>query len=159
MKTSLSIPTTTKKWHIEVPTNKFESIPTIFLVWFGKKFLIWKGKSLLQSCESLAESIERYLRRGISNPEDQMHHVCSHIKKTRCIRAYVEVLDNQFLKDTAGGSSINGYRMLVEEQGLLDKHRNNPQCLNNNVQAYIPMWIGKAHEEKFMEFYGRKERT
>ena len=158
MKLSSSEPTYTTKWHIEVPTNTYESIPTLYKVWFGQKFLIWKGKYLLQSCESLAESIERYIRLQKNDQEDQMHHVCAHIKKARCIKATVEVISNEYQRTINGSESINGYALLADEQKLLDKHRNDAMCLNNNIQAYIPKWITKAHETKFLEFYSKKNR-
>lgn len=152
MKTSASSPTVTDKWHIEVPTHQYESIPTVFKVWFGKKYLIWKGKSLLQSCQYLAESLERYIRQQKDIDTDQLYHVCNHIKKTRCIVATVEVIDNAFIRTIKDSESINGYALLVAEQKLLDKATGDPLCLNNNEYAYTPKWISKAHIDKFDQF-------
>ena len=157
MKTKASEPTVTTKYHIVVPTHKFESIPTLFKVFFGKKYLIWKGKSLLQSCQFLAEGIERFIRLQKTDDTDYLYHVCKHIQKTRCIQATVEVIDNSFLKTRKESTSINGYGMLVEEQKLLDRAKNDPLCLNNNLEAYVSNWISPAHKEKFEEYL--KKRT
>jgi len=156
MKTSSSKPTVTSKWHIEVPTHQYESLPSIFKVWFGKKYLIWKGKSLLQSCEFLAEGIERFMRLKKTDDTDYLYHVCKHIVRTRCIRATVEVIDNSFIKKKGDSESINGYGMLVMEQRLLDKAKNDADCLNNNAEAYVPNWIKKDHILKFEEFIKKR---
>lgn len=156
MKTSASLPTLTTKFHIEVPTHQFESIPTVFKVYFGKKYLIWKGKSLLQSCQFLAEGIERFIRLQKTNDTDYLYHVCKHIVKTRCIKATVKVLDNTFLRTRNESTSIDGYRMLVEEQKLLDKAKNDLNCLNNNLEAYVSNWISPAHKDKFEAYLKKK---
>lgn len=145
------LPTITEKYPIEVPTDKYLSTPAVFKVMFGTHYLIWKGKSLLQSCRYLAESIERYMRLKKDDETDYLYHVCNHIKRTRCISARVEVIANDFVNERT--NSINGLKMLKLEQDLLDKadKKNDPLCLNNNEEAYIPKWISKPHTEKFMK--------
>lgn len=149
MKTAINEPTITSKFHIEVPTHKYQSVPSVFKVYFGKHYLIWKGKSLLQSCEFLAEGIERYIRLKKNIETDYLYHVCNHIKRTRCIKATVEVIANDFQKEDS--ASINGFKMLKLEQELLDKAKDG-LCLNNNAEAYIPAWVNKPHVERFLKF-------
>lgn len=149
MKTSPKNPTITKKWPIEVPTNTYESVASVFKIWFGKHYLIWKGKSLLQSCQFVAENIERYIRLQKNNREDYLYFVCAHIVKTRCIKAHVEVLENEFTKGDSG--TINVYKLLMSEQKYLDKAKNDLLCLNNNEQAYISNWMPKKDVDKFLE--------
>lgn len=149
MKTSTFKPTVTKKFHIEVPTNTYESVPSVFKIYFGSHYLIWKGKSLLQSCQIVAEGIERYLRMLKNDEADYLYHVCNHIKKTRCIKATVEVLENEFMKGES--TVINTYKMLMAEQKYLDKAKNDPLCLNNNEQAYISKWMPPKEVEKFLQ--------
>lgn len=152
MKTSTRVPTITTKWPIEVPTHKYLSVPSIFKVWFGKKYLIWKGKSLLQASQFLAENIERNIRLQRDNdPTDQLYHVIKHIKKTRCISATVEVLENEFHR--ADSQSINSLKLLKAEQMQLDAAIKDPDCLNNNTQAYVPQWVPAADAQKFLEYY------
>lgn len=154
MKTAINKPTTTKKFHIDVPTNQYLSPPAVYKVYFGKHYLIWKGKSLLQSCGYLAESIERYIRLKKNDETDYLYHVCNHIKRTRCIKASVEVIQTEFKKEDS--ESINGFRMLKLEQELLDKAKDD-LCLNNNAEAYIPKWVKQAHVERFMKYLKEKK--
>lgn len=158
MKTSAALPTITRKWPIEVPTHQYESLPSLFKVWFGRKYLIWKGKSLLQSCEFLAEGIERYRRLQKNDETDYLYHICNHIQKHKVIKASVEVLDNSFIRHIKDLESINGYAMLVAEQKLLDRAKNDPDCLNNNAEAYVPNWMKVAHREKFDKYLADRKK-
>src|ERR1043166_5273691 len=130
MRTSDKKPTITTKYPIEVPTQKYGSVASVFKIWFGKHYLIWKGKSLLQSCQFIAENIERYGRLQKNDDTDYLYHVCNHVKKTRCIKATVEVLESEFTK--GDGTTVNAYKLLMAEQKYLDKAKNDPLCLNNN---------------------------
>lgn len=155
MKTKTDQPTVTDKFHIEVPTHTYLSVPSIFKVFFGKHYLIWKGKSLLQSCQFLAEGIERYIRLKKNDEADYLFHVCNHIKRTRGIKATVKVIANEFKKPDS--EAINGFRMLKMEQELLDRAKKDPLCLNNNAEAYVPAWINNPHIERFEQY--RKDRA
>ena len=48
--------------------------------------------------------------------------------------------------------------MLVEEQKLLDRAKNDPMCLNNNLEAYVSNWISPAHKEKFEEYLKKRKK-
>lgn len=154
MNTSKTNPTITRKFPIEVPTHTYGSPPSVFKIMFGTKYLIWKGKSLLQACEFIAENLERYIRLGKDIPTDQIHHVAAHVKKTRCVKAKCIVLGSDFQEEEFG--PIDGYRMLKYEQDLLDGATGDPLCLNNNEQAYVPGWMTKQDQEKFLIEYEKK---
>lgn len=66
--------------------------------------------------------------------------------------ATVEVVDNSFVRQIKDVESINGYAMLLAEQKMLDKAKNDPDCLNNNAEAYVPNWMKAVHKEKFELF-------
>lgn len=151
MKTSTLKPTVTKKWPIEVPTQDYNSVASVFKVWFGKHYLIWKGKSLLQAAKFLAENIERNIRLQKDSDTDYLYHVVKHIKRTRCIIAKVEVLENEFTKGST--TAINCLKLLKAEQKYLDEAISDPMCLNNNEQAYISQWMPEKEAEKFLEYY------
>lgn len=151
MKIYTDKPTITKKYPIEVPTQTYGSVATIFRINFGKHYLIWKGKYLLQACQFVAENIERYIRLQKNNPEDQLHHVAAHVKKTRCLSATVKVLENEFTKGDAG--TVDAYKLLMAEQKLLDDAIGDPLCLNNNSQAYISNWMPEHDKSKFLVYY------
>jgi hypothetical protein len=73
--------------------------------------------------------------------------------------ATVEVIENEYIRTIKDAVSINGYAMLVAEQKLLDRAKNDPDCLNNNAEAYVPNWMSAAHKEKFEQFLiDRKKR-
>lgn len=152
MNTSTTKPTITKKYHIEVPTDTYTGSPAcVYKVWFGKAYLIWKGKRLLQSADALAESIERYLRRDDNIPGSWIYHVCNYIRKTRCQRAKIEMVDCDFIP--AGKvTAIDVYRMLKLEQSLLKEAHGDPLCLNNNEQAYISKWMEDARPDDVDKF-------
>lgn len=154
MKTKTNLPTITTKFPIEVPTHQYMSVPSVFKVYFGSKYLIWKGKSLLKSCQLIAEGIERYIRLSKNDDTDYLYYVVGHIKRTRCIKATVEVIANDFQK--VGSEAIDGLKMLKLEQSLLDKADTDELCLNNNADAYVPGWINKAHVDKFEKYLQQK---
>ena len=138
-----------------MPTHKYASVPSVFKVWFGKHYLVWKGKHLYQSCEFLAEGIERYIRLKKNDDTDYLYHVCNHIKRTRCMKGSVEVIDNDFVKEDS--EAIDGVRILKVEQELLDSATDG-FCLNNNSQAYIPQWVGATATQKFLSSTEKKAK-
>lgn len=157
-------PTDTKQFgfSIIVPTHKHKSVPTVYKVVFGKKYLIWKGKSLLQSCEILAKSISAgisKINRGIPIPEtDYLCHVLKHIKSTRCTTASVIVEADDFMDEF---EVIDGLKVLKFEQRLLDEADGDILCLNNNEQAYVPVnnvWISQATKNKFLRWYQNRRK-
>ena len=142
MKVSATSPTVTHKWPIEVPTHKYYSNYAVYKIWFGKYFLIWKGKSFLQSAQSAALLIERGLRLGV-NDVHYLHHVIGYIKRARVTMGYVEIISIADMDDK------DWLKFLQEEQNLLTAHKNDPYCLNNNFAAYVPEWMGKDIKKAF----------
>lgn len=157
-------PTDTKQlgYSIIVPTHQHKAVPTVYKVIFGKKYLIWKGKSLLQSCEILAKSISAgisKINRGIPIPEtDYLYHVLKHIKSTRTASAHVIVEADDFMDEF---EVIDGLKVLKFEQRLLDEADGDPLCLNNNEQAYVPVnniWISQATKNQFLRWYQNRRK-
>lgn len=165
VKQKRSEPTDTKQFgfSIIVPTHKNASVPTVYKVYFGKKYLIWKGKSLLQSCEIIAKSISAgisKINRGLPIEEtDYLYHVLKHIKSTRCTSASVEVVFNEFVDEFG---TIDGLGVLKAEQKLLDEADGDLLCLNNNEQAYVPVnniWITQPMKNKFLKWYKERKKV
>lgn len=138
----------TKKFHIEVPLDKYENECCLYRIWFGKGFLWWKSLSLRQGVQMIAEQIERQLRTGNTDDTSYLYHVVNHIKRTRCIKAEVEVFRN----DVEKNGSIDVFKLLKLEQQCLDADVKNPDCLNNNIDAYIPSWIQNKHVAALKKF-------
>lgn len=128
----------------------------LFKVYFGKKYLIWKGKSLLQSIDTLGNGIKAGVAKGIEDTH-YLYYVCEHIKKTRCLRGTVEIISSNFLYKKSNGSiAINGFNLLKSEQIELDKAKEDELCLNNNEQAYVPnntAYITDTQKNKFLNWY------
>lgn len=128
---------------------------TLFKVYFGKKYLIWKGKSLIQSIDLLGSGIRSGIVKDIPK-EHYLYHVVSHIKKARVLSGRVEILGNDYEKDS---SSIDGFRLLKDEQFALDIADDDVLCLNNNIQAYIPVntaYISEKDKQRFLKWYEKR---
>ena len=147
----------TKKYPIQLPEVSYYGAPAVYKVWFGKSYFIWKGKSLKQSAEQLSESIERYLRLDKNDPESVLYVLCAHIRKTRCMRAKIEMVDSDLRRD-GSAVAIDVYKMLRLEQDLLNEAMNSHRCLNYNQQAYIPNWMeneAPAEVQKFLRGWNK----
>jgi hypothetical protein len=81
----------------------------------------------------MAVLIERGLRTGITHEADMYYHVIRYISKNRVTRGYAEMIFD--------GDNVPESELLKHEQELLTRHRNDPDCLNNSFDAYIPKWI------------------
>lgn len=134
----------------------------MYKVYFGKKYFIWKGKSLLQSCEILAKSISAgisKMNRGFAIPDtDYLYHVLKHIKSGRIQCGKVDMVINDFTDPIEG---IDGLAVLKCEQKLLDEAEGDSLCLNNNIQAYIPInniWITQPTKNKFLKWYKQRRK-
>lgn len=149
---------TNRGFPIQIPPNE-PSVACVYKVFFGKKYLIWKGKALWQSCELLGKSISAALSKYEAIEDtNYLYHVIAHIKKTRCLFGRVEVIANDF---TDAYGSIDGLSCLKQEQISLDEAEGNYLCLNNNVQAYIPQnstWITDIDKQRFLTWFKRKHR-
>ncbi len=136
------------------------SVPAVYKVRLGKKYFIWKGKALQQSCVILAKSISAGLSKLARNeqiPEtDYLYHVLKHIRSTRCTHGTVEVEANDFMDDYG---KLDPVKVLKYEQKLLDEATGDLLCLNNNAEAYIPQnnaWISEPQKKAFRKWL--KER-
>lgn len=152
----------TKDWgySLLIPSKQCNGDPAIYKVYFGSRYLVWKGRSFSQSCDLLAKSISAGLnkvRKGDSLPEEhQMCHVVKHIISGRVTSGKVELLCNDFIDEFG---SIKGIDLLKEEQRALDAVDGDPLCLNNNEQAYVPInntWISEADKNKFLKWYANR---
>lgn len=126
----------TAKYHIEVPLHQVYSTRCIYKVSFGKtkrKYYIGKAKSFLQSCEMMAILIERGLRTQVVHEADMYYHVIRYLTKSRITTAYAEMIHD--------GDGQPESELLKVEQELLNKCKDDVDCLNNSFDAYIPKWI------------------
>lgn len=88
--------------------------------------------------------------------EHYLYHVVNHIKRTRVLSGIVEILGNDYEKPISG---IDGFRLLKDEQIALDEADGDVLCLNNNVQAYIPIntaYISEKEKNRFLNWYQKR---
>lgn len=152
MKVSSSVPTVTKKWHIEVPTHKYYSNYAVYKIWFGKYFFIWKGKSMLQSAETIAVFIERACRLSGNDSAHYLYHVVGYINRARVTKAYLEIVEIADFDDK------DWLKYLQIEHNLLTAHKNDPYCLNNNFSVYVPDWMGAEVKQSFETWVNSKSK-
>lgn len=128
-------PFVTPKYPITVPTNLYYSTPCVYRINLGKagKFYIGKAMSLPQTMTQIAVQVERAIRTHNNDETGWFYHMIAYIIKNRVMTATVERLHEEMKEAT--------WELLKLEQEQLDKHKNNPNCLNNNFEVYIPKWI------------------
>lgn len=129
--------------------------PSVFKIYFGRKYIIWKGKSIGQSIDFIGKSINARRKDGNTDKTNFMYHVVNHISKNGVMRGIcdIESVTNDYEKENG---SIDGYAMLMEEQRMLDESVKDTYCLNNNLQAYIPdntSYISNRDKERFLNKY------
>lgn len=108
--------------------------PAVFKMNFGKKFFIWKGKSLTHAVETTCKDIDRFLRKGIppgNMLENVLHHIQNSTGKARILTCQVDVLVQT--DDVA--------ELLRVEKLTLEKFCGTNLCLNMTCDQHIPKWI------------------
>lgn len=153
MKLSLTEPKITSKFPISVPTHKYYSNFAVYKIWFGERFFIWKGKSFLQSAESISVMIDRARRLHSNDSSNFLYNVVAYINKNRVTKGLVDIVAIADFDDT------DWLKYLQIEQNLLTAHKNDTKCLNNNFVAYVPQWMGSDIKKQFDEWMQSKKKT
>ena len=101
--------------------------PSVYKMFFGKKYYIWKGSvSLKQSVETIARDIDRFIRKN-GAPGHFLEEVVKHVIRARVLKSTVEVL---FQTDNMAE--------LIDYEGLtLKKCKEDPNCLNKVFVPYV----------------------
>lgn len=106
----------------------------------------------MQSVETMAMQIERALRLGWTDDTHYFYHVWTYIKKARVMSGRVERLHDDF--------TDRPMDLLTFEQKHLDIAKEDPDCLNNNLVAYVPKWMGITVEQDFQKWLqGRNKKV
>lgn len=139
-------PFITPKYPIEVPTNLYYSSPCVYKLNVGSmgKFYIGKCQSLPQSMAQIGVAIERAIRLRNNDATGWFYHLIAYIIKNRVMKAHVERLHEDCKEFT--------WELLKLEQSQLDKYKNDPNCLNNNFDVYIPKWISADQVDLFKKW-------
>lgn len=111
--------------------DKLLSQPGVFKMNFGKKFFIYKGKSVHLSVDIFSKQIDREIR----NPKSTsiLVKVVAYLKRYPVTSASIDVL--MYTEDPV--------ELLLAENEALQANKENKDCLNISFDntAYVPQWI------------------
>lgn len=110
---------------------RIPSQPGAFKLFFGKKYFIYKGKSLQLTISNFAKQIDRELRN--EKKDSILFKVIAYLKRYPVTSASVEVLM----------TSEDPIEVLMAEFTALQAGKDDPDCLNVSFEntQYIPAWI------------------
>lgn len=138
--------------------NDIEEV--VYRLSYAGKFIIVKGHTLAGSLIIISDTYEQY---NGTNPRFNRHlykRLYDHYMTNPGYKFSIKVLATK----VKGASQ---YDLLKREQMELDRHRYDPQCLNNQWDAYIPKyrkdtdkygWIDKAAVDEFKRYQTSKIR-
>lgn len=148
---------------LESLINKYQDNDIEELVYrlsYAGKFVIVKGHTLAGSLIIISDTYEQY--------DSIKPRFVNHLYK-RLYDHYIDNLGGKFaikiLAQKYKGASQ--YDLLKREQMELDRHRYDPNCLNNRWEAYVPKynkdtdkygWISKSAVEEYKQYLDSKAR-
>lgn len=109
--------------------------------------MIWKGLSLTQSAALVSGTIHSRLSKS-GRPGDLFENLMNEIQDKRAQWVEIEVVK---YFDTA-------LDMLKTEYELLQKEKNNKNCLNGSFDSYIPQWIPIIQKEDFLDWVKKQTK-
>lgn len=134
------------------------NVPCVFKIRFKNKYFIWKGKSLTQSIDFIGKSISSCINKGNTDDTQFMYYVARYVKRYKV--TFGEVLPEDIYTDfTTDAGNFSGLMLLKTEQGLLDDAANDPNCLNNNEQAYVPennSYLSNKDKDAFLRWFEKR---
>jgi hypothetical protein len=104
----------------------------IFKLMYGTKFVIIKAKNVKATCSNLQKGINQFLRG--SDPQHKKDNLYIHLYN------YIQEHPDKELSVKVIVQNDNIYQLLSSEYLELEKNRNNKNCLNNNIEPYIPQF-------------------
>lgn len=118
-----------------------------------KRYVIVKAKTMETSATQIQRSLNQFIREtaGQNKTDNLYYHLFTYVKENPEGEFSYEILFE----------SENAYQLLVEEQKALKKARKDQNCLNNNIEAYIPQynevtekygWISKGDVLNFKKW-------
>lgn len=146
---------------IEKYENKNNVQGIVYKLSYAGKYVIVKGATLVGSLKIINNAYKQYDPKNERFSAHLYGHLFSHLFKT-------EDMGRFRIKTLAKlNSKISQYKLLKREQMELDKARYDTDCLNNNIEAYIPIynknthsfgWIDTSAVGNFKKYLQSKER-
>lgn len=151
---------------LETLIEKYESKPdvhgVVYKLSYAGKYVIIKGYTLTGSLKIINNAYKQYDPKNERFYAHLYGHLFNHLFKT-------EDLGRFRIKTFAKlNSKIGQYQLLKREQMELDKARYDTNCLNNNIEAYIPNynkithsfgWIHTSAVANFKKYLQSNERA
>lgn len=132
----------------------------VYKLSYAGKFLIIKGKTLAGSLIIISNTYNQFNADNKRFKEHLYVHLYNHFKENEGGRFRIKTLAKLNRK-------TDHYQLIKREQMELDKHRYNKECLNNVIEAYIPLyndstgmygWIPKSAVMNFNKWLISKQR-
>jgi len=111
--------------------------PAVYKLHFGKKYFIWKGKTLKGSVEQNFTDIYKLYLRSLVPADHLFFPIVSYIRKARVLAAEVEVIIQ----------TTDPKQLLQAEADALNTGRDDENCLNAVFEPHIPKWLAEALEQ------------
>jgi len=150
---------------IPIIEEHFEVESCVYKLYHGNKYVIVKGKTLTGSVHLIEKGYQAFMTAGGGTGRGQGGQGQNEWDgvNTYYLKLYKYIYDNPKLISRIEilNESNSGYELLKTEHIELQKSIKDKNCINNNVQAYIPKyrkstnsygWISKAHVLNFQKF-------
>lgn len=133
----------------------------VYRLSYAGKHIYIKGRSLVGSLVMFMNGFNVFNEESNASKNNFYYHMYKHILSTdTASRFRVKVI-------AAIDNNCDHYMLLKEEQSILDQDRYNPNCLNNQMEAYIPKynestnmhgWFPRSAVMNFQKWLQSQER-
>jgi len=132
----------------------------VYRLSYSGKFIIVKGRTLAGSLIIINNTYLQYNKDSKRFKGHLYRHLYDHYNENPGGRFRIRILDKKSRK-------TDQYKVLKREQMELDRLRYDPNCLNNELEAYIPLyneltdtygWLNKSVVMNFKRYLNSKER-
>ena len=119
--------------------DPYASVTSVFKLWFGGKYFIFKGLKL----HAAAENLSTHIHRELSRPKEDsiLFKVVAYVKRARVTTMTVELIHE----------TDDPVELLKVEYEQLQKAKKDPNCLNTRFtnNDYYPKWIPQTAVNEF----------
>ncbi len=131
----------------------------VYKLWYGKKYVIIKCKTLARSRENIEIGLKYFLKNTPKgrNPNDMYFKFYSHV---------IENIGNMFFMEMIFASN-NPLKLLMAEFLALQKAKDDENCLNRDFEPYVPQdtqkkagsWINRGYYLNYMKWKQKKLKS
>lgn len=110
--------------------------PCVYKMTVGKRYFIWKGKSLQQSLNTMSKDLERKIdpdRKSALSEDDLFYCMATYMRRFRIYQVFVDVLLE----------TPDPEELLAFEAEALALAQGDPECCNQVFVPHVPGWIAQ----------------